>query len=212
VLTVHHIGRGGSNARGASALDGAQDAELKIEKAGQYSIKLVMDKQKDQAEQEPMLLRLKRSEGGTDPVTGRDLSSLVIDHSEAPMLGEPSSPQDTARRRALALFMVVYSLLPTGGEGITRSEIRALFYAIPEIAELSGPDARRKAWVRAWAFLLQRGRVMRYGTSQRFAVYPPLDGGPEGMLTANSGQPEETPPDGWSVMTVAANDELSDRH
>jgi hypothetical protein len=207
VLTVHHTGRDGKDARGASALDGAQDAELKIEKVGMFSIKLVMDKQKDQAQDAPMPIRLKRSDGGVDPVTGRDLSSLVVDHAEAPPLGEPGSAQDIGHRRALALFQVIYGLLPSGGEGLQRSEIRALFYAIPEIADLSGPEARRKAWVRAWAFLLQRGRVMRYGTSQRFAVFPPPDGGPDGMLTANDGSPADMPPDGWSTMTVAGDQE-----
>lgn len=212
VLTVHHTGRNGKDARGASALDGAQDAELKIEKAGQYSVKLIMDKQKDQAEGEPILLRLKRSEGGTDPTTGRDLSSLVVDHATAPVLGEPVSDQDIGRRRALGLFRVVYGLLPTGGEGLQRSEIRALFYAIPEIAELPGADSRRKAWVRAWAFLLGRGRVMRYGTSQRFAVFPPPDGAADGLVTANTGGPDDMPPDGWSIMTVAADKALPGNH
>lgn len=203
VLTVHHTGRNGTNARGASALDGAQDAELRIEKTGTYSIKLIMDKQKDQAEGEPVILRLKRSEGGVDPETGRDLSSLVVDDAEAPPLGEPSSAQDIARARALALFKVVYDLLPAGGEGITRAEIRKLFIALPDIAALSNADARAKAWHRAWAFLLQRGRVMRYGTSQRFAMFPPPDGGPDGLITANTGGPDDMPPDGWSLMTVA---------
>lgn len=209
VLTVHHTGRDGKDARGASALDGAQDAELKIEKVGQYSIKLLTHKQKDQAEEAPIVMRLKRSEAGVDPDTGRDLSSLVIDHAETPQPDQSESKQDIGRRRALALFKVVYDLLPTGGEGITRSEIRALFYAIEDIAGLPGADARRKAWIRAWAFLLARGRVMRYGTSQRMAVYPPLHGGPDGLLTANGGSPDEAPPEGWSVMTVAVDKELS---
>jgi hypothetical protein len=212
VLTVHHIGRDGRNARGASALDGAQDAELKIEKTGMFSIKLVMDKQKDQAQDAPVPIRLKRSDGGIDPTTGRDLSSLVVDHAEAPPLGEPGTAQDIGHRRALALFQTIHGLLPSGGEGLQRSEIRALFFAIPEIADLSGPDARRKAWVRAWALLLQRGRVMRYGTSQRFAVFPPPDGGPDGMLTANDGSVDDMPPDGWSTMTVAADKALPGEH
>lgn len=212
VLTVHHVGRDGKNARGASALDGAQDAELKIEKVGMFSIKLIMDKQKDQAQDAPMSMRLKRSDGGIDPITGRDLSSLVVDHVEAPPLGEPGSMQDTGHRRALALFQVIYGLLPSGGEGLQRTEIRALFYAIPEIAGLSGPEARRKAWVRAWALLLQRGRVMRYGTSQRFAVFPPQDGAADGMLTANDGSADDMPPDGWSIVTVASDKGSSAEH
>lgn len=206
VLTVHHLGRGGKDARGASALDGAQDAELKIEKVGQYAIKLIMDKQKDQAEAQPETMRLKRVEGGTDPVTGRDLSSLVIDHAgPAPALGEPETKQSIGHRRALALFKVVYDLLPAGGEGITRSEIRALFWEIDEIKALPTGDSKRKAWVRAWALLLERGRVMRYGTSQRFAVFPPPDGGPDGYLTPYDPNAvgADLPPDGWSRVTVA---------
>jgi hypothetical protein len=212
VLTVHHLGRSGTNARGASAIDGAQDAELRVHKLGEYAIELHMDKQKDQAELPPMPIRLKRSDGGCDPVTGRDLSSLVIDHvPPLPILSSGAdTKQETGRRRALALFQVLHDLLPAGGEGITRAEIRALFYALPEIAALPNADARRKAWIRAWAFLLGRGRVMRFGTSQRLAVFPPLDGGPDGMLTANGGTPGEAPPEGWSLMTVSTDKELSD--
>lgn len=207
VLTIHHTGRNGKDARGASALDGAQDAELKIEKSGQYTINLIMDKQKDQAQEPPIPIRLMRSDGGADPVTGRDLSSLVVVHGEVPQLGEAVTAQDIGHRRALALFMAVYELLPNGGEGLLRAEIRALFMALPEIQVLPA-NSRRKAWIRAWALLLARGRVMRYGNSQRFAVYPPIDGRVDGMLTANGGTPEESPPEGWQPMTVIADAEL----
>lgn len=212
VLTVHHTGRNGTNARGASALDGAQDAELRIERTGPLAIKLIMDKQKDQAEGEPIMIRLRRSDGGTDATTGRDLSSLVVDDAGAPPLGEPVTKQDVGRARALALFKVVYDLLPTGGEGITRAEIRKLFVALPEIAELPNADAQRKAWHRTWAFLLGRGRVMRYGTSQRFAMFPPPDGGPDGLITANTGGPDDMPPDGWSLMTEALDRALPNHY
>jgi hypothetical protein len=212
VLTVHHLGRNGKNARGASALDGAQDAELRVEKTSAYAVKLHMDKQKDQAEAPPVMMRLRRSEGGIDPTTGRDLSSLVVAHDAVPALGEPAATkQDIGRRRALALFMAVYDLLPNGGEGITRADIKKVFVDLPEIAALA-PPARHKAWIRAWAFLLERGRVMRREGSDRFAVYPPLDGGADGMLTRNSGRPDEAPPSGWSPVTVADDAALSDGH
>jgi len=212
VLSVHHTGRDGKNARGASALDGAQDTELKIEKSGQFAVKMTMEKQKDQAEEGPILIRLKRSEGGTDSQTGRDLSSLVLDHAEVPALSEPVTKQDIGKRRALALFNLVYDLLPNGGEGLTRAEIRAHFLALPEIAALPSADSRKKAWERAWAFLLERGRVMRFGTSQRFAVFPPRDGGEDGMITANTGDPYDGPPEGWSLMKVVDNKALPPGH
>lgn len=206
VLTVHHLGRSGGNARGASSIDGAQDAELKVERDGML-LKLIMDKQKDQAETPPIPIRLRRSEGGSDPDTGRDLSSLVLDHT--PVLAEAGPKVDIGRRRALALFMLLFDLLGDGGEGITRAEIKALFFGIPEIAELS-TDSRRKAWTRVWAHLLRRGRVMRYGTSQRFAVFPPPDGGADGMLTANTGGPDDAPPDGWSIHWPSQDAQLVD--
>jgi hypothetical protein len=199
VLTVHHLGRSGNDARGASAIDGAQDAELRVERTGAFMIKVHADKQKDQEESAPITIRLRRSEGGTDAGTGRDLSSLVLDHAEVPMLGEGADLMPVGQRRALALFQLLHDLLREGGEGITRAEIRALFNGLPEIAEMPTGDHRRKAWTRTWAFLLSRGRVMRYGTSQRFAVFPPPDGSADGMLTMNTGGPEDAPPDGWSI-------------
>lgn len=215
VLTVHHLGRSGGDARGASSIDAAQDAELKVERNGKsMTCKLIVDKQKDQAEGTPTVITMRRSDGGTDPQTGRDLSSLVLEPFSAtvPQLGEMSgTKQDIGRRRALALFQLLHDLLPGGGEGITRAEIRALFYGLPEIAAL-GDDGRRKAWVRAWALLLQRGRVMRYGSSQRFAVFPPPDGAADGMLTSNSGGPDDAPPDGWTLHSVVDDKVSPDDH
>jgi hypothetical protein len=197
VLTVHHLGRNGTNARGASAIDGAQDAELRIERKGAYAIELHMDKQKDQAEEGPVRIRLRRSEGGTDPETGRDLSSLVLDHA-ADGLGEAQGPPvDVGKARAVLLFQTIAREHPHG-EGGTRAELRQMFFDLPEIAELA-PDLRRQAWRRAWALLVSRGRVMRYGSSERFRVFLPPDGASDGVLTMNTGGADDMPPDGWNT-------------
>jgi hypothetical protein len=197
VLTVHHLGRNGTNARGASAIDGAQDAELRIERKGAYSVELHMDKQKDQAEEGPVRIRLRRSEGGADPETGRDLSSLVLDHA-TDGLGEAQGPAvDVGKARATLLFQTIAREHPHG-EGGTRAELRQMFFDLPEIAALA-PDLRRQAWRRAWAFLVSRGRVMRYGSSERFRVFPPPDGSTDGVLTMNTGGADDMPPDGWNT-------------
>lgn len=83
VLVVHHTGRNGGDARGSSALDGAQDTELKVVRAEPRSslvCKLVQDKQKDMAEGDGsgLVLRLKPVDLGLDPVSDRALSSLVV--------------------------------------------------------------------------------------------------------------------------------------
>lgn len=198
VLTVHHLGRNGTNARGASAIDGAQDAELRVRKLGQYFVELIMDKQKDQAEERPMPIKLRRSEGGTDPETGRDLSSLVIDHNAVPVLSEGDGPAMPVRRkRALALFQVIATVF-SQGEGGTRADIRTLFMNLPDIEALQ-PPSRRVEWHHAWNELVARGRVMRFGNADRFAVFAPPDGAAEGVLTVNTGGPEDAPPEGWSI-------------
>lgn len=209
VLTVHHIGRGGSDSRGASSIDGAQDAELRVERprdAGKYVLKLYMDKQKDQDEGAPVTLRLRRSEAGMDGDTGRDLSSLVLVHGETPELGGgPSeSKVDVGRRRALALYMMIDDHLIPGGEGLLRAEIRKLFFDLPEIHALPTPS-QRSAWHRAWTLLVSRGRVIREHGSQRLRVFPPPDGAGDGLLTMNTGGPEDAAPDGWSILGPEAD-------
>lgn len=82
VLTVHHTGRDGKNARGSSAIDGAQDSEFKLTRSQPRSSLEVLikdDKQKDMAEDESgTRLKLKVIDLGWDPTTERALSSLVL--------------------------------------------------------------------------------------------------------------------------------------
>lgn len=79
VLVVHHTGRAGGNARGSSAIDGAQASELKLTRApGDMNVVMSMDKQKDAADDAKINLLMERVEGGVDEETGRDLSSLVV--------------------------------------------------------------------------------------------------------------------------------------
>lgn len=84
VLVVHHTGRNGGDARGSSAIDGAQDTELKIVRATDgkrpaLQCKVIQDKQKDMAQDtgEPLTLDFAVVDLGQDS-HGRPLSSLVV--------------------------------------------------------------------------------------------------------------------------------------
>lgn len=83
ILVIHHTGRSGGDARGSSAIDGAQDTELKVVRAEPRSTlecRLQTDKQKDLAEADDGLrLWMRIVDLGADEVTGRELSSLVVD-------------------------------------------------------------------------------------------------------------------------------------
>ncbi len=77
VLTVHHTGRNGGDARGSSAIDGAQDTELKIKSTGKLSCSLSVEKQKDLEELDPIDLVFKRVVVGVDE-DGDDVASLAL--------------------------------------------------------------------------------------------------------------------------------------
>lgn len=83
VLVVHHQGRSGEDGRGASAIDGAQDTELKVVrpdgvKRSDLTATLVMDKQKDAAEDIEFEFRMKVVDLGFAD-DGRALTSLALE-------------------------------------------------------------------------------------------------------------------------------------
>lgn len=98
VMVIHHTGRNGQDARGSSALDGAQDTELKVIRAEPRSsllCKIVMDKQKDMAEGDDggSPLQFKVIDLGNDD-EGRPLSSLVIGQYDPFLSGQGLSAEE----------------------------------------------------------------------------------------------------------------------
>lgn len=78
VLSVHHTGRAGGDARGSSAIDGAQTTELKvISEAGALIGKLRSEKQKDLALAPDIDLTFVRHVVGVDE-DGQEVSSLAL--------------------------------------------------------------------------------------------------------------------------------------
>jgi hypothetical protein len=78
VLTIHHTGRQGGDARGSSAIDGAQYTELKVDVApGAMTGMLVTEKQKDVEQAEPLPLGFRSVEVGVDK-RGKVITSLVL--------------------------------------------------------------------------------------------------------------------------------------
>lgn len=206
VLTVHHVGRSSDNARGASSIDGAQDAELKVERVGTFGIRLISDKQKDQAQSAPIAFNVRRSEGGVDPNTGRDLSSLVIEHGEVPVLAEAGIVAPAWRLRAIALYQMIRDYWNIG-EGGTRAELRTMFRGLAEVSDMA-KATQDKAWARAWGELLARGLVARRMGAERFKIIVIPNQAAEGVLTPNDrGFAGTMPPDGWNVHWTDDGDE-----
>jgi hypothetical protein len=189
VLVVHHIGRNGSDARGASAIDGAQDAELRVERTGSpLMCTLSTDKQKDRPDDIEITLKMNVVRMGWSPLTGEDITSLVVSSEEASSL----APADLGTQRLLLLIDVLCDPSLDGGEGGTRDDIRRQF--ITRLPAGLAPSSQRRAFMEAFNALIIRRRIMRLYGTQRFRFVhvdnlPALDAAPETI---------ELPPD-WEV-------------
>jgi len=81
VLVLHHTGRDGAHARGASALDGAQDTEIRVDRPDKKArvIEVSVDKQKNNDDSaEPIIVELLKLEVGIHPRTGKPITSLAL--------------------------------------------------------------------------------------------------------------------------------------
>jgi hypothetical protein len=99
VFTIHHTGRAGGDARGSSAIDGAQYTELKVDVgAGAMRGMLVTEKQKDIEQAEPLPLAFRSVVVGVDE-DGEDVTSLVLCEPDAfeDAAGPGSETQETVR-------------------------------------------------------------------------------------------------------------------
>ena len=97
VLVVHHTGRNGGDARGSSAIDGAQDTELKVTRNSNRKMldaRLRVEKQKDGEDGQVIPLQLQKVALGTDPETGEELDTLTLTPFDAFNLaqGEDEAP------------------------------------------------------------------------------------------------------------------------
>jgi hypothetical protein len=168
VLVVHHIGRSGEDARGASALDGAQDTELKVERIGgpkALRVKLTVDKQKDAPDTDEMMLDLERVELGRDETTGEELSSLVV----LPDLVLDPFPTESWRlvkneNQALILNILAGQFSERGG---TRAEVAAV---LREQGQRGDLKYRQSTFYDAWNAILKKDLIEQVRGTQRFIL------------------------------------------
>ncbi len=207
VLIVHHTGLTTGRARGASALDGAQDTELKVERVrGSVSrARLCVDKQKDAAEIEPLDFMVREVTLGRDAETGEELSSLVLTQAEDTFL-DAGGVEPAWRVRAVALYNLILERFQDS-DGATRADLRSRFCALPLLDRLAAPT-RIKAWDRAWADLLKRGLIARRYGAERFKLVMIEDQSSEGALTPNDGS--AVPESGYNVVWPNDDAEFKD--
>ncbi len=150
VLAVHHTTKDGSGVRGGSAQEGAHDTRIRLtrlEPRNSMIVKMVDEKQKDMAEGDGAGLRMMLDvvDLGTDPTTGRALSSLVIGDRDVDQYVEESTGQNVRpveTERTVTPEPEPWAVRLAGG-----SELRArLLQAVASVGQEEGltmAEARR---------------------------------------------------------------------
>ncbi len=171
VLTVHHTGRKGGDARGSSAIDGAQHTELKVSSAkGSLEGLLSGEKQKDMAIADDIELRFAVHDVATDE-DGEAVSSLALISGEFRKRagrGDALVQEAWEKDSPSVTDMVLRALSDHGlDRGVTKSEARAViverFYG--GVTE----RLKKSTWTSAWNRALQRDSVVNVG-GERFTV------------------------------------------
>jgi hypothetical protein len=155
VLVVHHIGRGGTDARGASAIDGAQDSELKITRTADKRIVLTTDKQRhlpDDVRIDLELFECDLDDGGTSLVVGPPIS--VVD--PAPWR------EGLTDNQALIMDILHEQFSERGG---TQAQVHAV---LKERGQRGEARYAKSSFYLAWDALLKKDKLAQVHGSQRF--------------------------------------------
>jgi hypothetical protein len=166
VLTVHHIGRQGTDARGASSIDGAQDTELRIERTGTRALRIYQDKQKDADDEAALDLTLEL-EG----------ESLVVSAAALvnPFMTPERAREEKRDRKRAAMLDVAIDLLRdvyATGMGGTKAEIRRAVFE--RMGRPDPGDERHSTWDKAWNRLVTEGVMAKIKGTASW-LYIPVD-------------------------------------
>jgi hypothetical protein len=158
VLVVHHCGIAGSRPRGHTSLAGADDAQIRIERAKDGTIRATIEHAKDFEAGDVLACKLEKVELGTDS-DGDAITSCVIIPSDGPGTAEPK----LSKTQQLAYDALKRTLKDEGVEVKANSELakkgvpvgqraclaeswRQCFYGLHEARK---PEAKRQALFRA---------------------------------------------------------------
>lgn len=157
VMPIHHTGRNGGDARGSSALDGAQDTELKVVACAEpLRGELRVEKQKDLAEREPVKLVFRLHTVGVDE-DGQKVTSLAVAGADAFLRAEtaPDEPEEWERGQGVAQVQLIKVLRDQGGSiGSTKAEARV--HMVERFYAGVGKPLARSTFSTAWTKVLEK--------------------------------------------------------
>lgn len=164
VSIVHHTGKAGDTLRGASAMFNNTDFVLAVSRDGKELLATIdFQKTKDSETPDPQTFELTVQQLGKDE-DGDAITSLAARHlNNADALIEAHKREGAAGRggRGDVLMRMVHA-------GMTERELRKGFYEA--LADVSDPDAKKKAFYRARDWATKSGFIEIAGVDRRVIV------------------------------------------
>lgn len=169
VMAIHHSGKDSARgARGSSAILGAVDASMKIERVGE-TVSLVVEKQKDAEMLDPIWMNTLSVEVETDALALDVETSLVLDRTDQQPSGNTSKlrPAQKAVLDALTEALIRHGGPSPGGENYPSNVtvVQENYWrqvALAKSISTGNPDAERKAFSRAAEVLVQKKIVAKW--------------------------------------------------
>lgn len=170
VNVVHHTGRSGGDARGSSAIDGAQGTELKVVRQDAMTGVLKVEKQKDLTEMADIPLYFKRVVTGVDE-DGDEISSLVLTEGSAFQRAMGGADPDEWQAASISVTQMVLTVL--GDHGLGRGITKAEAFGLVIERFYGGEKGRlnKATWHTSWNRALERDGVIGVGDA-RFTLDP----------------------------------------
>ncbi|EFV14317.2 hypothetical protein HMPREF9336_00814 [Segniliparus rugosus ATCC BAA-974] len=166
VLTIHHVGRNGGDARGSSVLDGAQDTEIRVEKdkkgpGGKLRVKITLDKQKDGTDGDiGIAATLRRVDLGANQY-GKPVTSLALEPHDPFAQPEPAVPDHIANlSENQGLVYEVLREFANHENGATVVEIQGWLLESPRVKKARGSISS------ALTALVEKDKVVRLGKTR----------------------------------------------
>lgn len=155
VCVVHHLGHNGDQGRGASAVVGAVNTEIRVTKPAEGVIHIHNDKQKDEAQFAPIELFLE-PDGDSAVLVGADDTR---DPFEAPEVGPESPAVDR-------MLKITHEVFPFNGG--TKAEIKRT--VLKHDAGRTGSPMAERTFLRAWDQAVSSGYMARVVDAQEKAT------------------------------------------
>ncbi len=163
VLVVHHTGRNGGDARGASALDGAQDTELRVDRDSKELVAVVsVDKQKDGDESATWDITMRVVELGIDEY-GQKVTSLALEPFDLFATARRVRPEPDWEANLTDNQTDVAAALGTHGDASGATRAQARMWVKQRRAHIDRPDMPATSFDSAVRDLVARDVIVRKG-------------------------------------------------